>query len=323
MKQTAGPTAYSLPLIHFKHQREESLLSLRFDPAEDLMHRLKGGDIRAGFLLAYRLSTGQGMVADPARAAQVYRRIHRKLFFRPYKHDMETAFDKARLHHFGWGVTQNPRRAFRYFRACRRLFRDAADQGDSHSAYCLAALFFHGWGGDKDALAAVYYLRMAAESGLIHAQMDMADILWKGLGVWPDKPEAARFLDMAANNHRQARLAPLMAEAQYRMGLLRLDGLGTTVSLKDGYVWLAVAARYGHEAANEQRKAMDQKFSLSQQIEFQKIAELWRPRYGPESDRSPDRSPDQPPGTPRSAPPGYAATPAALHPYDPVRSPVP
>lgn len=295
MKNPAGPKAYTMPLFHFKHQREEDLLSLRFDPAEDLEQRSRRGDIRAGFLLAHLLSTGQGVVADPAHAQRTYQRLRRQLFFRPYRHDAETAFDKARLHHFGWGGRANPKKALRYFRACRRLFRQDADQGDRYATHRLAALYFHGLGGDKDGLAAMHYLRLAAESGLVHAELDMTELLWHGLGGWMDKTEAARFLEKAANNNRMPRFRALMAEAQYRMGLMALEGLGTTVSLKSGYVWLAIAARYGHEAANERRKALDQRLSLSQQLEFQRAAADWIPRYSPDE--------GEPPPGPYAAPP--------------------
>lgn len=95
-------------------------------------------------------------------------------------------------------------------------FRTAAEQGDSGAQLNLAMMYERGLGVAQDAAMATEWLRKAAEQGVSKAQYKLAMRYYSETGVKRDVQAASHWLLKAADNG--------FPQAQYDVGLLAWDG---------------------------------------------------------------------------------------------------
>lgn len=98
--------------------------------------------------------------------------------------------------------------------------------------------------GDRQALAnALKYFKLAAESGMMLAYYDMANMYLKGIGVEQDDVLAFTCFKKAADHK--------VPQACFDLGVLYRDGLGTEQNDQAAFNAFLAAARYGHLLAQK------------------------------------------------------------------------
>ena len=113
-----------------------------------------------------------------------------------------------------------------------------------------AALAAKERGAETEALLG---FRKAALQGHPHAQFMLGEAYSLGRGVAKNSSLAARWYGKAAHQG--------VSDAQYAYGLVHVRGLGLPVDRAEGYGWLLLAARNGHERAEVVRRTIEPKLS--------------------------------------------------------------
>ena len=180
------------------------------------------GDVEAAKLIGDFYSRGGGSPANYAEAATWYRRA------------AETGHQAAAralgsLYLTGAGVPQDDGEAVRWLRV-------AADAGDASSQVNLANLVARGAGDGDDPARIVAWFGRAAEAGDQIAGFNLGLCLAKGIGVERDDAQAALWLRWAAEG---------VAEAQYMLGGMLVEGRGVAVDLFRARNWFQRAAEAG------------------------------------------------------------------------------
>lgn len=127
--------------------------------------------------------------------------------------------------------------------AAERLLRAAADKGSAKAAYRMGTINEKGYGRPKDAAAARDWYRKAAQAGNVAAMHNLAVLLASGDA--PDYAGAAEWFRKAAEHG--------LRDSQYNVAVLSARGLGGPVDIKSAYVWFALAAGAGDQAAAPRR----------------------------------------------------------------------
>jgi TPR repeat protein len=146
----------------------------------------------------------------------------------------------------------------------------AAKRGDSNSQYYLGLLYLNGEEGYKmDAEEAAYWFRRAAENGNTSAQNNLGLLYLNGEGVEKSQPKGLSLLQKAAysgNVDAQNNLGKYylekdyflasywflqaakqgLADAQYKLAVMYLDGLGIKQNKERAEYWMQKAANQGY-----------------------------------------------------------------------------
>jgi uncharacterized protein len=158
----------------------------------------------------------------------------------------------AQIHARGLGVPRDRAKAAGWY-------EKAAAQGIATAQLQFALMLLEGRHVTRDRDRARMLLRAAADAGNVAAQFNYAQLLLEESGEVP-AAEAVAYYERAA--------AAGLADAQYAMGLVYLDGLGgRPVSAADARRWLLRAARQNFDSAQvelatllvEARNAADEK----------------------------------------------------------------
>ena len=112
-------------------------------------------------------------------------------------------------------------------------------------------LLKEGRGGPKEPAKAFEWIRMAAESGHVQAQCDLAELYEKGLGTKRDLHQAVVWYTRAANADDPA--------AQNRLGEMYRDGVGVKKDMKAAERWFAKAENFNFLAARSLAKLRHQR----------------------------------------------------------------
>ncbi len=124
-----------------------------------------------------------------------------------------------------------------------RLLRAAAEKGSAKAAYRLGTIYEKGYGRAKDvAVARDWYLK-AAQGGNVAGMHNLAVLLASGEA--PDYAGATEWFRKAAEHG--------LRDSQYNAAVLSARGLGGPADLKAAYVWFALAAAAGDQAAAQRR----------------------------------------------------------------------
>lgn len=113
------------------------------------------------------------------------------------------------------------------------LYAPRAAAGDAEAQYRMGLMARFGWGMNKDADAAVGWLRQAAERNHAQAQAELGTMYRLGRGVAEDPKEAARWLTAAAQSG--------VGVAQLAIGRMYRDGSGVERDLVEAYAWFSAA----------------------------------------------------------------------------------
>ena len=118
------------------------------------------------------------------------------------------------------------------------LLREAADVGHAEAMLQLGRIYY----ASGDYSRAVPFLRSALTAGQSTAGFLLGTCAEKGLGCEPDAAQALRYYREAARKD---------LDAQYRLGLMYRDGIGTTANAATAAVWFKRAAAGGHAGAQQ------------------------------------------------------------------------
>lgn len=162
---------------------------------------------------------GIGVVKDPIRAVQLYRKAVEQGYV--------MAKDFLGLCYLeGTGVPKDPIEAV-------RLFRELADHGDPWGEWHLAMSYFIGRGVKKDLKEAVVYMRKAAEQGITLAQNQLAANYCFGWGISPDYQESFRWFHKVAEQGQ----GEVLATALNWLGKYYSSGKGAKQDLGNAAQW--------------------------------------------------------------------------------------
>ncbi len=180
-----------------------------------------------------------------------------------------------------------------------------AENGDARAQYLLANCYFVGNGVPEDRKQAVIWYREAAKRGYAFAQgslgwcyenaegapknmkqaaewyrkaAEQGDDLWQfclgklyatGKGISEDTEQAAKWYRKAAEQGN--------ALAQRDLGILYANGEGVPKDFVQAYMWLNLAATKGTEKAAEGRSKVEQKMTLDQIAQAQRLSAAFSP----------------------------------------------
>jgi localization factor PodJL len=156
------------------------------------------GDPTAQFLIASRLTDGEGVAQDYRQAALWYQRAAAQ-GLAPAQYRLGTFYEKGR------GVPQD-------LAAARIWYERAAEKGNRKAMHNLAVIHADGSRGEPNFAKAALWFRNAAELGLRDSQYNLAILHERGLGVEENPRQAYRWFALAA---RQGDV-----DAQARLGII-------------------------------------------------------------------------------------------------------
>jgi len=187
----------------------------------ELNERADAGDPEALFLLGSLYETGQAGRADPARAAQYYRRAA----------DLglpHAQFNLGNMYASGHGVAADPFESVMWLRR-------AADAGLPEAQFNLAVAYEQGHGVRADLGTARRWYERAADQNYPEALYNLAMMYEDGHGVAKNDTRAAELYQRAA---RQG-----YGPAQNNYGIMLAEGRGgLAANLVDAYAWLSLSS---------------------------------------------------------------------------------
>jgi len=125
----------------------------------------------------------------------------------------------------------------------RRLLEIAAEAGLPEGTNALSFMLRNGIGGPADLERGRALLERAAQGGSVGANLTLADAHIEGRGGYPRDPERGYAYAVAA---AESTINPNGAAfAQWRVGMLTLEGVGTPADAERAYTWVARAAENG------------------------------------------------------------------------------
>lgn len=131
-----------------------------------------------------------------------------------------------------------------YLRAARHLL-PLAQAGNAEAQLRIATMYYRGLGLREDDAAAFSWFRRAAQQGHAEAQYHLAGMYAFGHGVPPEETdpdrEAARWYFESARQNN--------ADAQYALGILFHSGKGVVQNPEEALRWFRRAANSGHSDA--------------------------------------------------------------------------
>lgn len=148
--------------------------------------------------------------------------------------DHKAQFSLAKLYKTGEGVEKNPQKALEWL-------EKASDGGNQNASYSLAEYYTK---EEKDSSKAFKFWKRAAQCGDEEASYHVASYYLTLPNYPPIIPLC--YLKIAIKKpHKEQK------EAQYQLGEMLADGLGTEQEKKDAVSWYNMAAKQGHEKARE------------------------------------------------------------------------
>lgn len=161
---------------------------------------------------------------------------------------------------FAWGATViNDTRHFDTV-----ITRVMAAFGRVESQFDLGYMYSMGAGVPQDLLQALHWYHKAAMQGDADAQFRLGQMYESGQGVQQDAAMAAGWYHSAAEQGNFG--------AQFKLGEMYDEGRGVPQDEMQAYAWYAVAFKYGHQRARGQRDRLVARFTPTQFVEAQKLA---------------------------------------------------
>lgn len=142
------------------------------------------GNPRAQFEIAARYTEGRGVVADPAKAAEWYRRAAEG-GLAPAQYRLGSLYEKGR------GIERNKD-------AARSWYERAAAQGNAKAMHNLAVLYAEGGAGSAEFEKATKWFKRASQLGVRDSQFNLGILYARGFGVDRDMIESYRWFALAA-----------------------------------------------------------------------------------------------------------------------------
>jgi TPR repeat protein len=241
-----------------------------------------GGDPQALYTLGRALSESAGQaVADPVRAADLYRRA------------AEKGHARAGLRYGlalseGNGVKRDPV-------AAQRWLMQAQESGIPEAALAMGDMAARTPASrdkatnEKIVQSALSWYQGAANAGVPSAQFKLANAYFAGVGVPRDPAQALLWYSRAAQQG--------LPQAQHALGIMLIGGVAGTADPVEGYKWLVLAEKGGHPDSRVVREKAAEQIAEPDR----KRAEALAQRFVPTSERPSDdgsQARTNPPRTP-------------------------
>ncbi|WP_265516403.1 peptidoglycan-binding protein [Nitratireductor luteus] len=169
-------------------ETEDTFMKLADIPAAvgplPLREAASEGDAEALFEIATRFAEGDGVDADPAKAAEWYT-MSAELGLAPAQYRI------GNIHEKGAGVERDIEKA-------KMWYQLAAQQGNASAMHNLGVLYAMGADGTPDNESAARWFIEAAEHGVADSQFNLGILAAKGVGMPLDLTEAYKWFDIAA-----------------------------------------------------------------------------------------------------------------------------
>jgi TPR repeat protein len=192
-------------------------------PFESLMTAADSGDAVSQVICGHRLSVGDGVRQDFAKAANYFK-------LAADQGDADSQFNYGVCLENGCGVTQDFEKAATYFRM-------AADQGHADGQFNYGVCLDNGHGVTQNFEKAATYYRMAADQGNACGQFNYGVCLYNGRGVAQDFEKAATYFRMAADQGD--------ADGQFNYGVCLDNGHGVAQDFEKAATYYRMAADQG------------------------------------------------------------------------------
>jgi TPR repeat protein len=225
-----------------------------------------GGDPQALYTLGRALSESAGQaVADPVRAADLYRRAAEK-------GNALAGLRYGLALSEGNGVKRDPV-------AAQRWLMQAQENGIPEAALALGDLAARTPASrdkatnEKIVQSALSWYQGAANAGVPSAQFKLANAYFAGVGVPRDPAQALLWYGRAAQQG--------LPQAQHAIGIMLIGGVAGTADPVEGYKWLLLAEKGGHPDSRVVREKAAEQIAEPDR----KRAEALAQRFVPTSER--------------------------------------
>jgi len=105
--------------------------------------------------------------------------------------------------------------------------------------------------------------KVQAKNGDVKSQFILGKLYYEGLGVMADQRMAYQWFHKAAKKD--------LAAAQYNIGLMTANGIGSDVNFAQAYAWLILAKNNGYKDAVPVMEEMGVELSKKEKIQAEKI----------------------------------------------------
>ena len=159
----------------------------------------------------------------------------------------------------------------------------AAKQGNEKAQVKLGLMHYYGDGESvpRDYIEAEKWFQRAAKQGNEKAQVKLGLMYENGEGIPHDYQIATKWFRKAAEKGFNAQ-SHFIAEAQYRLGTMYLKGIGVPRDYVLAYMWFNLAAtippKIGYFLSAECRDKLEEKMTLEQIAEAQRLSREWKPK---------------------------------------------
>ena len=161
-------------------------------------------------------------------------------------------YDMGRMHLLGQGCEEDEEEAQRWFRDALEAFQVAEQSAEKkgYLRYRIGKCHAYGHGTEQNYEESARWFRQAVDENNPFAAYSLAGQYLRGQGVEQSNAEAYSLFYMAATHEKQPN-----AYAQYQLGKMYRDGIGTEVNLEESSLWYAKA--YAGFLAMEETMADD------------------------------------------------------------------
>jgi TPR repeat protein len=187
--------------------------------------RADGGDTKAILEIAALYETGPEAIQDFSLAAESYAQAV----------NLGNATAMARL----GGLYERGQGVDRDLEQARLLYAQAVELGDPEGFYRSGRLLFNTNSARRSIVyaKAIEQYEMAAEMGLVDAQLELANHFFSGFRVPKDSERAVKWYQVAAEHGHPG--------AQFRLGFMLSLGIGVAKDEIAAYAWVRLAAAQG------------------------------------------------------------------------------
>ena len=161
-------------------------------------------------------------------------------------------YDLGRMYLLGQGCGENEEEAQRWFRDALEAFRTAemAAEKKAYLRYRIGKCHAYGHGTEQNYEESARWFQQAVDDGNPFAAYSLGGQHFRGQGVEQSDTEAYGLFFLAATHEKQPN-----AYAQYQLGKMHRDGIGTEANWEESRLWYAKA--YAGFVAMEEASADD------------------------------------------------------------------
>lgn len=218
-----------------------------FEGAYELLFReAQRGNALAMCDLGRMCMDGLGRAADPEEGQCWYAKaLSAFLELEEWEPDRYTEYRIGKLYAGGLGTEQNHATAAEWF-------TKAADQGHKYARYSLAGLYLRGQSVTQDVEKAHQLYKASATQGVPYAAFELGKLYRDGLGCEQSSAEAERCFQTAYGGFKSLEEQSHNDKLQYRLGWMRLHGVGAERDEQAAQEWFERSAKLGNPHAQYQ-----------------------------------------------------------------------